>query len=262
MHGGVRVGTPHALLKGGEQIVIFVALFIVVRAGFGTDLPRAVYRQLPVFSRARHGGTQYAHFADVQRLAHIAAGSFGNVCGQALFYIIGFAALLLQQPEGALHGGQRIRGAHVFELKHRGAAQHGGIDIKIRVLGGGGDQGDISVFNVLQQALLLFFVKILYLVQIQQQPVRGGDGAELGDHVLHVAQRSAGAVEDVQALVGLVCDHPCHRGLAGARGAVEDQVRDLAGFYDVAQRCALAEQMLLPGDLIQGFRADPVRQRN
>ena len=62
-----------------------------------------------------------------------------------------------------------VGGSEGFEFKHGAPAEQRVVDVEIGVLGGGGDEGDGAVLDALQQALLLLFVQILYLVQIEQQ---------------------------------------------------------------------------------------------
>ena len=58
---------------------------------------------------------------------------------------------------------------HRFKFKNGRTAEYGTVNIKIRVLSGGGDQGDPPVFDMLQQGLLLLFIEILDLVEIQEE---------------------------------------------------------------------------------------------
>ena len=64
------------------------------------------------------------------------------------------------------------------ELKNGAARKDGVVDVKIGVFRGGGDEGDAAVLDKLQQGLLLLFVKILDLVQIQQ--CTGGTEKRIG----------------------------------------------------------------------------------
>ena len=61
------------------------------------------------------------------------------------------------------------------------------IYIKVGVFRGGGNEGDSALLNTFQQALLLTLVKILDLVQIQQNAARRPQCADVCEHGLDVA---------------------------------------------------------------------------
>ena len=87
--------------------------------------------------------------------------------GHAFFRMDGNLLLLLQESEPLCHRLLHIRRLHRLELEHRRAAEYRVVHVKIRVFGGGGNEGDPPVLNMFQQALLLLFVEILDLVQVQ-----------------------------------------------------------------------------------------------
>ena len=66
---------------------------------------------------------------------------------------------------------------------------------RIRVLGGGCNEGDRAVLDALQQALLLLFVQVLDLVQIQQDAARPRQCADVLEHRLDVAGAAGSAVD-------------------------------------------------------------------
>ena len=57
---------------------------------------------------------------------------------------------LLQEGKGPLHGRLYFLRCDRFEFKHGGTAEQGVVDIKVGILGGGCDEGNVAVFNVLQ----------------------------------------------------------------------------------------------------------------
>ena len=75
---------------------------------------------------------------------------------------------------------------HGLEFKHRRARQDSVVDIEIWVFRRRCNECDLAVFNILQQRLLLFFVEILDLVEVQEHPVRREEGIELGVDLLDV----------------------------------------------------------------------------
>ena len=151
---------------------MLVAQPIIAGAAFLGQLIHQLWGD-PLFT-VRHLGSKVAVFHRAQGLAHITAAPLCQGASHAVRQLCRGAVLLLQQTEAPLHRGHHICRGDGFELKHRAPAEHCRINIKIRVLRGAGDQGDLAVFYVFQQGLLLAFVKILDLVQIQQYAVGRG----------------------------------------------------------------------------------------
>ena len=95
---------------------------------------------------------------------------------------------LLHDGQPPVNGGQGVLGRDLLEFEHAGAGQHRAEHRKEGVLRGGGDEGDAAVLHELQQGLLLLFVEILDLVQIQQHPLRSQQGADVRHNVLNVRE--------------------------------------------------------------------------
>ena len=178
---GIGVAAPQGLHQGGRKVIHGVAALVVAhRAALGNlsgvrtgEIPHAV----PQGSRAAkklHG---------VHRLAYVAAAGGGDVQREARFPVQGSPGLFdFQRPQdGRLH----LLGRHGFELKHRTAGQQRAVHIKIRI------------FHEFQQALLLLFVEILNLVQIQQNTAGSQKGVHVGNDILDILQRGSGCVQAV-----------------------------------------------------------------
>ena len=84
----------------------------------------------------------------------------------------------------------------------------------------------LPVLHELQQGLLLLFIEILDLIQVEQHPVPGASKVPTSaDDLLECPQMEAVvALSRCRVPVGPLGDDVGHRGLAGARGAVKDQV--------------------------------------
>ena len=149
------------------------------------------------------------------------------------------------QPLADIRVGQRL------ELKHRAARKQGVIDIKIRVLGGGGDQRDGTLLHTFQQALLLALVEILNLVQIQQNAAACPQRADIRQHGLDIGGAGGGAVELVQLHTAARGNDAGHRGFAHAGGTVKDHIGDFAAVHRAAEHLIFAQKMLLPADFVQ-----------
>ena len=120
---------------------------------------------------------------------------------------------------------------------------------------------DEILFNMLQQTLLLFFIEGLNLVQVQQHPVGGHEGIQLGNDLLNIRRRRSGGIELIQHPVGLLGDNVGNGGLTGTAGTVEDHIGNIAGINQTAQNRTLPQNMLLSIDLIQGGRPQQIGQR-
>ena len=240
-------------MQGGQQIVVLVPLPVVAHGAalgrllgvLGGDAQAAVHRP--------GGLVQQLHGVD--GLAHVAAAPGGNEARHLRLPGQGQGAAAADDVQGPLHGGQRLLRRQGLELKHRAAGQQGVVYIEIRVLRGRGDQGDLAVFHELQQALLLLFVEILDLVQVQQHPVGGQHGVHIGDDGLHILQRRGGGVQVVQGLLRALGDDGGDGGFAGAGGPVKDHVGGGPALDEAAQQGAGAQQVFLACHLVQGLGA-------
>ena len=146
-----------------------------------------------------------------------------------------------------------------FELKYAAAGKQRVVHIEKRIFRGGSDEGQGSVLHKFQQALLLLFVEILDLIQIQQDAAGGQQRPHIRNDVLHVLQGRRGGVQTVQRLVGPFRDNVGHGGLAGAGGTVEHHVGVGPGVDQAAQNTAGRQQVPLTHNFIQSFRTDLVR---
>ena len=138
--------------------------------GFGVGL-----RQQDRAFRPPGSGKQQLDAVD--RLAHVAAAGAGDVFPHALLRPDGDALPLRQKRDGPVHSGQGLLRGHGLELEDRAPAQDRVENIKVWVFRRGGDQCDAAVLDKFQKALLLLFIKILYLVQVEQHAAGSQEGA-------------------------------------------------------------------------------------
>ena len=163
----------------------------------------------------------------------------------------------MQSPQ---HRRFRLRGGHRLELEHRTAGEQGAVHIEVGILRGGGDEGQLPVLHKFQEALLLLLVEILDLIQVQQNPAGGHQGAHVGDDVLDILQGGGGSVETVEGLLGLLGDDVGDGGLAGAGGPVKNHVCVSAALNEPAQYRAGGKQVPLSHHLVQRFGPDLICQ--
>ena len=204
------------------------------------------------------GAEQQLH--RVHGLAHIAPAGGGNVFPHAILAVHLRAQALPHEPDTPVDGGQHVGGLDGLEFKHGRPAEHRIIHVKIGVLRGGGDQGDLAILHKFQQRLLLLLVEVLNLVQIEQHPIGGQHGADVLDDVLDIRDGGRGGVEPVEGPVGAPGDDVGHRGFAGTGGAIKDQVGDVSALDDAAQQAVFPQNMALPHHLVQALGADLVGQ--
>lgn len=128
--------------------------------------------------------------------------SWSSICKDQPFLL----RLLLQQLDAAFERLLDLLRADRLEFKDGAAADDGVVDIKIRIFGGRSNQGDLTVLQKFQQGLLLFFVQVLNLVQIEHHAVHPFKGVQRGDDLLKIGGAGSGAIELVQFFARLLCD--------------------------------------------------------
>ena len=184
MHGGVRVGAADGLHEGGQIVIVIVAGFVIAHGRALRDLLRVLHGERDDAVHRPRGGIE--ELDGVERLADIAAAGLGDMARHAGLGDDGHAVARLEKVQRPVHRPLRLRLLHRLELKDRGARQDRIVDVEIRVFRRGGDESDLAVFDVFEQGLLLFFVEILDLVEVQEHPVRREEGIELGVDLLDV----------------------------------------------------------------------------
>ena len=74
----------------------------------------------------------------------------------------------------------------MYELKNGTSAEYGIINVEIWIFGSGSYERYLPVLDIFKQGLLLLFVKILYLIKVQQNAVHAVNGVRIGNNVLDV----------------------------------------------------------------------------
>ena len=193
MERRVRVGAAHRFLICGDYVVVLVALAVVSHRAVLGQFLRALKSYLANAAFVGRGG-EHAQLNGVYRLSHIAAAGVGNVLKHSVLYIICLVPLGAYIIKCTLDGGNYIFSRDKFEFKHGRAAENRVVYIKIRVLGRRRYKRYVAVFYVFEQRLLLLFIKILDLVEIEQNAVWRDKCVELRDNVLYVGCRGGRAV--------------------------------------------------------------------
>ncbi len=191
----VWVTASDGLLQSGQDVIVVVSVPIIAEG-------RLLSHQFGVLQGHRHhavhllaSGTE--QLRPVDGLAHIAAAGGGQVIPHIIRCLDGHAVALLQQPEGTVYRRSNLLGRDRFELKDGGAGEDGIENGEVGVLRGGSDDGDLAVLHELQQGLLLLFIEILDLIQVEQHPVGRQQGVNISDDLPNVRNGGGGGVEPV-----------------------------------------------------------------
>ena len=116
-----------------------------------------------------------------------------------------------------------------FKLKDSASGDDSVINIKIWIFCGGSNQGNLSIFQKFQKGLLLLFVEILDLIQIQNNTVHPFKGIQRRDDFLKVSGAGSGAVELIQLFASLLCNDAGNGSFAGSRRTVKNQIGCMTG---------------------------------
>ena len=259
MQRRVRIGAAQRFHQRGDNVVMLVPLAVIAHGAALRHGAGVVRREHDLSVDARRGGEQKLH--GVERLAHVAAAALRHE-RHDLVRAVGLNALAPgKQPHGAAHRAFRVARRDRLELKHRAAREDGVVYIEVRVFRRGRDERDRAVLDEFEQALLLLFIEVLDLVEIQKNAVRREHGVQLVDDRADVRKARGRGVELSQRAVRLFRNDARDGRFARTGRAVKDHVRDIAAFDDAAQQPALAENVALADDVVQLRRTQLIRQR-
>ena len=142
------------------------------------------------------------------------------------------------------------------------ARQQRGVELEARILGGRADQRHRPVLDIGQEAVLLGAVEAMDFVHEQQGLVPGfRRGARLGEQFLQIGDAREHRRDGDKAQADGIGQQARDAGLAGPRRAPQDHRGEAAGGDHPSDRAVGAGQMLLPDDLGQRLRAQPIGQR-
>ena len=260
--GGVGIRAADRLDEGADRVVVGIALFVVEHRPL---LDRFLGdRQIDAdLALAIGGGGLHRQFEGVEQAAGIAAGHIEQVGLGLVAEADGpLSVAPLRIGQGAVQQLAKVAWLQPLEPEQAGAADEGLVDFEVGVFGGGADEGDGAVLHPRQQGVLLGRIEAVHLIDEQDraqavalQPLAGG--LHLGSQLLHAREHG---VEAGEVGAGGVGDDARQGGLAGARGAVQDQVAHPVGGDGAAQQPAVAEDRLLAGEFLKGARAHAIRQ--
>ena len=239
---------------------MLVAVPVIVHGAALSDGPcvRHGEAKAAVLSGDRRGKEQ---LQGVDAFSRVPAAGGGDVVEHTLLRPDPGAVFLLQEVKHAVEVFAHVGRGEGAELEHCASAEDGVEHAEIRVLRGGGDEGDAAVFDEIEEGLLLLLVEVLDLVQIEQHALRREEGIELVDDGLYIRDAGGGGVQAAQRPVRPLGDDPRDGGLARAGGSVEDHIGYASAVRDAAQHTVRAEDMLLPGYIVEGLGPQLICQR-
>ena len=99
----------------------------------------------------------------------------------------------------------------------------------------------------------MFFIKILYFVQVQQHAAGSKKRVQLVYNALDIRDSGSGGVQFAEAAVGLFGNDAGNRGFSGTGGPVKDHIGDLAAFDYAAQHSFPAQNMPLANNILKAL---------
>ena len=150
-----------------------------------------------------------------------------------------------------------------LELVHLRSREQRAVDLEVRVLGRGADQRQEPFLDGRQQRVLLRLVEAVDLVQEENRaPARAAETlACAGEHLADVLDRRGDGGELLELGARGLGDDAGERRLAGARRPVEDRGANPVLGDREPQGGVLAEHVLLPDELVEASRPEPLCER-
>ena len=143
------------------------------------------------------------------------------------------------------------------------AAEQRRVDLEVRVLGGGADEGEEAALDAGQQGVLLGLVEAVDLVEEEDRALAVLAEAVAGplERVADVLHAGAHRAELLEGLAGVGGDGLGQGGLARARRPPQDHRRQPVGLDEGPERLARAEQVVLADDVVEGAGPQARRER-
>ena len=258
MAGCIRIRATDGLLQRRQQVIEVISVPVGTKGALLRNHLGIGKGQGNMF--AVRNTRREQNFYRIHGLANITTAGTGNVFQRSLFHLCFQCSAVFHEGNCPFNSLQSSGRVDLLKFENGRTAQNSVENIEIGIFRSGCDQGDLAVFDVFQQALLLLFIEGLDLIQIQQRTVRSHKSIQFCHDLLDVSGGCRGGVEFVQGAVGLLGDDIGHGGLTGATGAVKDHIGDLAGVDQTTQNSPLAQNMLLSIDFVQCGGPQKVRK--
>ena len=259
VHRGVRVGIPHGLMQGRDQVVMLLAILVIHQAFAAQALGHDLVGHLnPVLADL---AVEHHHFQRAQGAAGVPVAEVRDGPQGLLADGNGIPAEAALIRQGPVQQGQDILPGQGLEHKNLAPGQESAVDLKGRVFRRGADEHDAPFFHKGQEGILLRLVEAVDFIHEYDGADPVGAVLFRFDHDLADFLDAAGDGGKVDEICsGLQGDHPGQRRLADPRGPPENHGGDQILGNQPAQYFPRAQQMLLAGDLVQRGRPHPGRQ--
>ena len=239
-----------------------VTVFIVSRRSLLDTLLCHVERNMDLAIRSRFCGHD-AQFNSIQCMSGIAAG---DICQKIQCILVYGAVVGSHSPvcivdcffQKLFDGFPRNR----LQFKDHRAGDQSAVDFKIGILCSSSYENDRTVLHIREQIILLSFIKTVDLVNEQNctLPVHSLQFLRLCHHFFHILFARHCGINLLKFSTGSIGNDFRQRRFAGTGRSIENDGADLVRLDGTIQKLVLADNMLLPHDLIQGSGTHSGRQ--
>ena len=206
----VNIRAAHRFLVCGDNIVVVVSLAVVFYRTAGGQRTNKLSVNHAVFTR---NGTK---LCNVKRPSDVSARTLGDIFYNLIADLVLHRVLVRQNIERSANRRLYLFGGKRLKLKNAAAGEHRIVDIKIGIFGGRGYEGNVPVFNILKQNLLLLFGKILNFIQIKQHAACRLEGAKRRNYLLNIRNRSGGGIKPIKFFSAAFGNNSCNGGFTNA----------------------------------------------
>ena len=146
---------------------------------------------------------------------------------------------------------------------HGRARQERGVHLERRVLGGRAEEDDVAVLDVREHDVLLSLVEAMDLIDEQDGPLIGEPAqlARLFDELAQLRHPAGDGGHSSEPCLRMLRADRRERRLARAGRPPEDHRRQLSCVDRLPQDAALADDVLLPDELVEVARSHPSSER-
>ena len=259
--GRIRVGVAHRLVQRRDQIIMFLALFVIKQGLFGGALLKRLLGHGHAAVRADFA-VEHDHLERRKGCARIAVGKHGQRFQNFIRDVHGLTAETARVFQRAAQQRDQFLRRKTVKHKYFTARKQRAVDLERRVFCGRADQNDAAFFDKGEEGVLLRLVEAVNLIDEQDGPLAKTavvfrllhDGADLLDAAGH-----GGKINERG--FGTVGDDAGQRRFADPGRAPENHGGYLVRLDQAAQHLAGAQQVCLPYIFVQRGRAQPRRQR-
>ncbi len=249
---GIGVGAAQRLVQSTDQIVVTLLGLVVER--------RPVLHDACKLRRPeRVAPRQPRNLLDeVKEKTAVAIGH----CPQCSTAVLGQGQVMTEGFFGTADQDLEVVVIETSEHEYLDARQQCADQLERRVLGRRPDEDHRAVLDIREEGVLLGAVETVDLVD-KQQGALAHRAALLGgfEYLAQIGDTRKDGRERLEDEVGALCQEPRDRRLAAARRTPQDHRGELSARHHPLDRPLGAQQMILPDDVGEPARPQPVGQR-